>query len=98
MPEIIIERKNGSGDQVFRAANDSDLIEQLRVAQVNATAKIREQSRQIELLTDALIEVLLDRIRKTPSKSKSEKSDLPTEVEDLLEQVSNHLFPDKTEK
>ena len=57
--EVTIPGIDGGGDQVFRGASESDLIEQLRQAQANGTAKIRQQSKEIDWLTDLLVEAVL---------------------------------------
>lgn len=58
MHEVIIKREDSAGHQVFRADSESELIDKLRDAHTNATAKIREQSQQIDMLVE--ITVLVD--------------------------------------
>lgn len=48
--KVEIDLEDGGGVQVFKAATQDELVEKLRVAQANATRKIRQQNEQLKTL------------------------------------------------
>lgn len=53
--KVIIKGEDGAGDQVFEAETQEGLVEKLKIAQENATRKIREQAQQLEEVQTAAI-------------------------------------------
>ena len=50
--------------EVFRADSEAELIDQLVKSKENATSKIRELNREVELLTQLVVEGVLDRLQR----------------------------------
>lgn len=51
--KVVIDLEDGSGVQVFEGKTNEEVIEKLRVAQIHATRKIREQGKELKQLRKA---------------------------------------------